>query len=93
MQADSYRTPEQQAQLQLQTQSILNDINLINQGNKDQLDLYKQKQLNQLEITHMFDLAEAQDQINYERTDLTVENEDLLRRNLNNVLDEYYSKF
>jgi hypothetical protein len=93
MQADSYRTPEQQAQLQLQTQSILNDINLINQGNRDQLDLYKQRQLNQLEITHMHDLAEAQDQINYERTDLTVENEDLLRRNLNNVLDEYYSKF
>lgn len=93
MQADSYRTPEQQAQLQLQTQSILNDINLINQGNKDQLDLYKQRQLNQLEITHMHDLAEAQDQINFERTDLTVENEGQLRVNLSNVLDEYYSKF
>ena len=93
MQADSYRTPEQQAQLQLQTQSILNDINLINQGNRDQLDLYKQRQLNQLEITHMHDLAEAQDQINFERTDLTVENEGLLRKNLSNVLDEYYSKF
>ena len=93
MQADSYRTPEQQAQLQLQTQSILNDINLINQGNKDQLDLYKQKQLNQLEITHMYDLAEAQDQINFERTDLTVENEGQLRVNLSNVLDEYYQKY
>jgi hypothetical protein len=75
MQADSYRTPEQQAQLQLQTAQIQNDLNLLNQGNRDQLDLYKQRQLNQLEITHMHDLAEAQDQINYERTDLTVENE------------------
>ena len=93
MTADSYRTPEQQAQLQLQTAQIQNDLNLLNQGNRDQLDLYKQRQLNQLEITHMHDLAEAQDQINYERTDLTVENEGLLRKNLSNVLDEYYSKF
>jgi len=93
MQADSYRTPEQQAQLQLQTAQIQNDLNLLNQGNRDQLDLYKQRQLNQLEITHMHDLAEAQDQINFERTDLTVENEGQLRVNLSNVLDQYYSAY
>ena len=93
MKADSYRTPEQQAQLQLQTQQALNEMNLLNQSKLSDLQYYNQRQNNWLEIQHMYDLQEAQDAINFERTDLTVENEWQLRVNLSNVLQEYYDKY
>jgi hypothetical protein len=40
MKADSYRTPEQQAQLWLQVASIENDMNLLNQAKQNDLALY-----------------------------------------------------
>ena len=93
MEVNSYRTPEQQAQLWLQVQSIQNDMNLLNQAKQNDLALYNKRQQNQLELQHMYDTAEMQNAINLDMTDLTVENEWQLRANLNNVLSQYYAKF
>jgi len=89
----SYRTPEQQAQLQLQTASIQNDMNLLNQSKQNDLALYNQKQLNQLNLEYQADLSRLQNKLNAELTDLSVTDEAQLKANLNNVLSQYYSQW
>ena len=93
MQADSYRTPEQQAQLQLQTAQIQNDLNLLNQSKLNDLSLYNQKQLNDLNLQYQADLFRQQNQLQNELTDLSVSDENQLRANLNNVLSQYYAQW
>ena len=82
MTVNSYRTPEQQAQLQLQTQQIQNDMSLLNQSKLNDLSLYNQ-----------YATAKMQNQLNYEMQDLTVTDPKQLRANLSNVLDQWYSQY
>lgn len=89
----SYRTPEQQAQLQLQTAQIQNDMNLLNQSKENDLALYNQKQLNDLNLQYQADQYRLQNKLQAELTDLSVTDEAQLRANLNNVLSDYYSKW
>ena len=77
----SYRTPEQQAQLKLQTQQAMNEMELLQQSRLNDLDRYNQ-----------YAVTKLQNQLNSELTDLTVEDETQLRANLNNVLDGYYNQ-
>lgn len=77
----SYRSPEQQAQLQLQTASIQNDLNLLNQS-----------KLNDLNRYNAYATAKMQNQLQQELTDLSVEDEAQLKANLSRVLDWYYSQ-
>lgn len=93
MQADSYRTPEQQAQLQLQTAQIQSDMNLLNQSKLNDLSLYNQKQLNDLNLQYQADLFRQQNQLQNELTDLSVSDPEQLRANLNNVLSQYYAQY
>lgn len=93
MQADSYRTPEQQAQLQLQTAQIQNDMNLLNQSKLNDLSLYNQKQLNDLNLQYQADLFRQQNKLQNELTDLSVSDPEQLRANLNNVLSQYYAQW
>jgi len=82
MKADSYRTPEQQAQLWLQVASIENDMNLLNQAKQNDLALYNK-----------YANAKLDNQLNYEMQDLTVTDPKQLRANLSNVLDQYYDTY
>jgi hypothetical protein len=72
----SYRTPEQQAQLQLQTQQAQNEIQLLQQSRLNDLNRYNQ-----------YALAKMQNQLSNELTDLSVTDEAQLKSNLNNVLN------
>ena len=78
----SYRTPEQQAQLKLQTQQIQNNM-----------DLFQQAQESELERFNYVADTNLQNQMNASLTDLSVTDPAQLRANLNNVLDEYYSQY
>jgi len=78
----SYRSPEQQAQLQLQTASIQNDLNLLNQS-----------KLNDLNRYNAYATAKLQNQLQQELTDLSVEDEAQLKANLNNALSTYYQQY
>lgn len=78
----SYRSPEQQAQLQLQTASIQNDLNLLNQS-----------KLNDLNRYNAYATAKMQNQLQQELTDLSVEDEAQLKANLNNALSDYYKNY
>lgn len=82
MQASSYRTPEQQAQLQLQTQGLQNEMNLLYQSKANDLNLYNQ-----------YATAKLNNQLNSELTDLSVEDPAQLRSNLNNILSQYYANY
>ena len=82
MSTASYRTPEQQAQLQLQTQQIQSDMSLLNQAKTNDLSLYNQ-----------YALAKLNNKLNSELTDLSVTDEAQLRANLNNVLSGYYDQW
>ena len=82
MSTAQYRSPEQQAQLQLQTQSIQNEMSLLQQSRQNDLSLYNQYQTTKL-----------QNQLQAELTDLSVEDEQQLRANLNNVLSDYYKNY
>ena len=82
MDAYSYRTPEQKAQLELQVQSIKNDMSLLQQSKQNDLALYNQ-----------YATAKLNNQLAYELTDLTTTDPKQLRANLKNVLDPYYEKF
>lgn len=82
MSTASYRSPEQQAQLQLQTQQISNDMNLLYSAQANDLNLYNQ-----------YASAKLQNQLNSELTDLSVTDPTQLRANLNNVLSSYYAQF
>ena len=93
MQVNSYRTPEQQAALQLQTQQIQNNMALYQQSRLNELSLYNQKQLNDLNLQYQADLFRQQNQLQNELTDLNTEDEQQLRANLNNVLSQYYSSY
>lgn len=78
----SYRSPEQQAQLQLQTAQIQNDMSLLQQSRQNDLSLYNQ-----------YATAKLNNQLQSELTDLSVTDPTQLRANLNNVLSSYYSQW
>lgn len=78
----SYRTPEEQAQLQLQTLQAQNDINLSYQS-----------RLNDLNRYNAYATAKMQNQLQQELTDLSVEDETQLKANLNNALSDYYKNY
>lgn len=82
VQTASYRSPEQQAQLQLQMAQIQNDMSLLNQA-----------QMNDLELYNQYATVKLQNQLQNELTDLSVEDENQLRANLNNVLTGYYNQW
>jgi len=82
MQTASYRTPEQQAQLQLTTQAISNEMNLLQQSKQQDLNLYNQ-----------YASAKLQNQLQNELTDLSVSDPKQLRANLNNALTSYYEQY
>ena len=82
MQTASYRTPEQQAQLQLQTAQIQNDLNLLNTARTNDVNRYNQ-----------YATAKMQNQLQAELTDLSVEDETQLKANLNNALSDYYKNY
>ena len=89
----SYRTPEQQAQLQLQTAQIQNDMNLLQTSKQNDLNLYNQKQLNQLNLEYQAEQYRQQNRLQAELTDLSVTDPAQLRANLNNVLSDYYKNY
>ena len=78
----SYRTPEQEAQLALQKQQALNDMNLLYQS-----------QLNDLNRYNAYATAKLNNQLQQELTDLSVEDEAQLKANLNNALSDYYKNY
>ena len=78
----SYRTPEQKAQLELQVQSIKNDMSLLQKSKENDLALY-----------NMSATTRLQNQLNYEMQDLTVTDPKQLRANLSNVLDQWYEQY
>ena len=82
MQTANYRSPEQQAQLQLQTQQIQQDMNLLNQSMQQDLNLYNQ-----------YASAKLQNQLSYEMTDLDTKDPAQQKANLNNVLSQYYEQY
>lgn len=82
MQAAAYRSPEQQAQLQLQTQQIQNDMSLLSQSMANDLNLYNQ-----------YASVKLENQLQQELTDLSVEDEQQLKANLNNALSTYYEQY
>jgi hypothetical protein len=82
MDAMSYRTPEQQAQLRLQEQQAQNDMQLL-----------QQSRLNDLNRYNAYATAKMQNQLQQELTDLSVEDENQLKANLNNALSDYYKNY
>jgi hypothetical protein len=82
MDAYSYRTPEQQAQLKLQTQQISNNMALL-----------QQSQLNDLSLYNQYATGKMKSQLEYDLTDLNVTDEKQLKTNLKNVLDKYYDEY
>jgi len=80
--AMSYRTPEQQAQLRLQEQQAQNDMQLLQQSRLNDLNRYNQ-----------YATAKMQNQLQQELTDLSVEDEQQLKANLNNALSDYYKNY
>lgn len=82
MSTAAYRSPEQQAQLQLQTQQITNDMQLLYQSQANDLNLYNQ-----------YATVKLQNQLQQELTDLSVEDEAQLKANLNNALSTYYQQY
>ena len=78
----SYRSPEQQAQLQLQTAQIQNDMNLLQTSMQNDLNRY-----------NAYATAKMQNQLQQELTDLSVEDETQLKANLNNALSTYYQQY
>lgn len=82
MSTASYRSPEQQAQLQLQTAQIQNDMNLLQTSMQNDLNRY-----------NAYATAKLNNQLQSELTDLSVTDPTQLRANLNNVLSSYYSQW
>ena len=93
MQVNSYRTPEQQTALQLQTQQIQNDMALYQQSRLNELSLYNQKQLNDLNLQYQEEQAKLKNKLEAELTDLNVTDENQLRANLNRALSSYYEQY
>lgn len=82
MKVYDYRTPEQQAQLKLQTQQISNNMALL-----------QQSQLNDLSLYNQYATGKMKSQLEYDLTDLNVTDEKQLKTNLKNVLDKYYEEY
>ena len=82
MTADSYRTPEQQQQLLLQTEQIRNDMSLLNQSKLNDLSLYNQ-----------YATAKLKNQLEAELTNLDVDDPAQQRANLNRVVWQYFDKY
>ena len=82
MKTAAFRTPEQQAQIGLQTAQIQNEMSLLQQSKSNDLALYNQ-----------YATAKLNNQLNSELTDLSVEDPTQFRANLNNVLSQYYSSY
>lgn len=82
MDAMSYRTPEQQAQLRLQELQAQNDMQLLQQSRLNDLNRYNQ-----------YATAKLNNQLQQELTDLSVEDENQLKANLNNALSDYYKNY
>jgi hypothetical protein len=82
MQTAAFRTPEQQAQIGLQTAQIQNEMWILNQSKINDLNLYNTYATNKLK-----------NQMEAEATDLNTTDENQLRNNLNNVLSQYYSSY
>ena len=80
--AMSYRTPEQQKQLDLQYQQAQNEMQLLQQSRLNDLNRYNQ-----------YATAKMQNQLQQELTDLSVEDEAQLKANLNNALSDYYKNY
>ena len=78
----SYRTPEEQAQLDIQKQQALNESNLLYQSKLQDLNRY-----------NTYATAKLQNQLQNELTDLSVEDENQLKANLNNALSDYYKNY
>ena len=78
----SYRTPEEQAELQLKTQQAQNEMQLL-----------QQSRLNDLNRYNTYATTKMQNQLQAELTDLSVEDEQQLKANLNNVLSDYYKNY
>ena len=78
----SYRTPEETLQNQLKYQQAMNDMALLQQSRQNDLSLYNQ-----------YATAKMQNQLQAELTDLSVEDENQLKANLNNVLSDYYKNY
>lgn len=78
----NWRTPEQKAQLELQTKSIENEMSLLQQSRENDLSLYNK-----------YATAKLNNQLQSELTDLSVTDPTQLRANLNNVLSSYYSQW
>ena len=93
MQVNSYRTPEQQAALQLQTQQIQNDMTLYQQSRLNELQLYNQKQQNELNLQYQEDLAKMQNRLESELSNLDVDDPQQQRANLNRVVGQYFEKY
>lgn len=82
MSTAQYRSPEQQAQLQLQTAQIQNDMSLLQTSMQNDLNRY-----------NAYATAKMQNQLQQELTDLSVEDETQLKANLNNALSDYYKNY
>ena len=82
MTADSYRTPEQQQQLLLQTEQIRNDMSLLNQSKLNDLSLYNQ-----------YATAKLNNQLEAELTNLDVDDPAQQRANLNRVVWQYFQQY
>ena len=78
----SYRTPEENKQLDLQYQQAMNDMSLLQQSRQNDLALYNQ-----------YATAKMQNQLQNEMYDLSVKDPTQLRNNLNNVLSQYYDEY
>ena len=80
--AMSYRTPEQQAQLRLQEQQA-----------KNEMELLQESRLKDLARYDAYATAKMKNQLQQELTDLSVEDENQLKANLNNALSDYYKNY
>lgn len=78
----SYRTPEENKQLELQYQQAMNDMSLLQQSRQNDLALY-----------NAYATAKLNNQLQQELTDLSVEDENQLKANLNNALSTYYQQY
>lgn len=78
----SYRTPEENKQLELQYQQAMNDMSLLQQSRQNDLALY-----------NAYATSKLNNQLQSELTDLSVTDPTQLRANLNNVLSSYYSQW
>jgi len=77
-----FRTPEQTLQNQLNYQSALNDLNLLNQSKQNDLARY-----------NLYANTKLQNQLNSELSNLDVDDPVQQRANLNNVVGQYFSKY